>query len=192
MSRRTQILRRATEIFEQKGVAQTSMEDIAQAVGVKREALYYYFRSRDDILLEIILPQSSSLISNMRNVLETRLDSTAKLRAAIERHLNGYQPGYLEMSVMLREKHHFKDDRRVLELRRTWREYNALGIQLIEEGQASGEFDPELDPKMTVFGILGMCNWVSRWYQPGKGSTVDDLIDTFFRISAQGITAKAS
>jgi len=189
MTRRTQILRRATEIFEQKGVAQTSMEDIAQAVGVKREALYYYFKSRDDILLEIILPQSSSLISNLQHVLDTHLDSTAKLRAAIERHLNGYKPGYLEMSVMLREEHHFKDERRVQELRRTWRDYNALWVQLIEQGQANGEFDPSLDPKMTVFGILGMCNWVSRWYQAGKGASVDDLIDTFFHISAHGITS---
>jgi AcrR family transcriptional regulator len=189
MSRRTQILRRATEIFEQKGVAQTSMEDIAQAVGVKREALYYYFRSRDDILLEIILPQSSSLISNIRQVLDTRLDSMGKLRAAIERHLNGYKPGYLEMSVMLRENHHFKDERRVLELRRTWRDYNALWVQLIEAGQADGTFDASLDPKMTVFGILGMCNWVSRWYQPGKGASVDDLIETFFRITSRGIAA---
>ena len=46
MDRRTEILRRAAEIFERKGVSNTSVEDIAGAIGVTREAIYYYFKSR--------------------------------------------------------------------------------------------------------------------------------------------------
>jgi len=188
MSRRMQILRRATEIFERQGVAQTSIEDIAQAVGLKREAIYYYFKSREEILLEIILPQSASLILNLRGVIhQADLSSMDKLRGAIEVHLNSFNPGYLEMSVMLRENHVFKDLRKLQELRRAWRDYSELWVDLVREGQARGEFDPALDPKMTAFGLLGMCNWMSRWYQPGKGVTIPELIDTFFRIGAHGI-----
>ena len=40
MSRRMEILRRATEVFERRGVNRTSIEDIAKAVGIKREAVY--------------------------------------------------------------------------------------------------------------------------------------------------------
>ncbi|HEY5791618.1 MAG TPA: TetR/AcrR family transcriptional regulator [Gammaproteobacteria bacterium] len=189
MSRRMQILRRATEIFERQGVAQTSIEDIAKAVGVKREAIYYYFRSREEILLEIILPQSNSLILNLRGVVhQAGLSSMQKLRGAFEVHLNSFNPGYLEMSVMLREDHVFKDQRKLQELRRTWRDYDGLWVELVREGQARGEFDAGLDAKMTAFGLLGMCNWMSRWYQPGKGATIPELIDTFFRIGAHGIT----
>jgi hypothetical protein len=88
---------------------------------------------------------------------------------------------------MLREDHVFKDLRKLQELRRAWRDYSELWVDLVREGQARGEFDATLDPKMTAFGLLGMCNWMSRWYQPGKGVTIPELIDTFFRIGAHGI-----
>jgi len=188
MSRRMQILRRATEIFERQGVAQTSIEDIAKAVGIKREAIYYYFKSREEILLEIILPQSKSLNLNLRGVIHADLTGLEKLRGAIAVHLDSYNPGYLEMSVMLRENHFFKDQRRLQELRHTWREYTDLWIDLIRDGQTRGEFDAAFDPKITAYGILGMCNWVSRWYQPGGDASIDQLIDTFFRLSSNGLT----
>ena len=46
MSRRIEIMRRATEIFAKKGYAETALQDIADAAGVKREALYYHFRDK--------------------------------------------------------------------------------------------------------------------------------------------------
>ncbi|MDP6174202.1 MAG: helix-turn-helix domain-containing protein, partial [Rhodospirillales bacterium] len=87
-------------------VANTSMEDIAKEVGIKREAIYYYFKSRPDILLTIILPQSKTLLLGLRNILRTDMSSREKLKAAFENHLNSFNPTYLEMTIALRE-HHF-------------------------------------------------------------------------------------
>jgi len=187
MSRRLQILRRATEIFERQGVAHTSMEEIAKAVGLKREALYYYFKSREDILLEIILPQSNSLNLNLRGVLNSNLGSMEKLHGAIQVHLNSYNPGYLEMSVMLRETHFFKDTRKLKELRRTWHEYTDMWVGLVEEGQSNGTFNATLDAKMVSFAMLGMCNWVSRWYDPARNVSIPELIETFFTLCSSGV-----
>ncbi len=188
MSRKREILRRATEVFESQGVARTSMEDIASAVGIKREGIYYYFKNRGDILLEIILPQSNSLSMNLQRILDSNMDSAKKLRAAIQSHLDAFNPAYLEMSVALREDHMISNDVKLRELKRTWDTYNGLWTRLIAEGQSAGVFKSGMDPKLVAFGLLGMCNWVSRWYDPNKGDlTIAEVINTFSTIATSGI-----
>src|SRR5512139_3351992 len=56
--RREDILRKATELFDRQGYANTSLDDIARAVGIAREGIYYYFKNRAEILLHIIEPRS--------------------------------------------------------------------------------------------------------------------------------------
>jgi AcrR family transcriptional regulator len=192
MSRRLEILRRATEIFERQGVSRTSIEDIANAVGVKREAIYYYFKSRNDILAEIILPSSTALLVGLRNIMRSDRPSREKLRAAIEAHLSAFSPSYLEMTVALREVHFSGGDDKLNELKKVWTEYGELWTDLIREGQANGSFKAGVNPKMASFGVLGMCNWLSRWYQPGKGMTIADITDTFFTMLADGLASGTS
>ena len=62
------------------------------------------------------------------------------------------------------------------EMRNIWKKYERMWIELVSRGQASGEFVRSGDPKMIAFGILGMCNWLARWYNPRKPVTVEELI----------------
>lgn len=188
MSRRQDILRRAAELFVERGVARTSIGDIADAVGIKREGVYYYFKSRGDIFVEIILPPSRSLLMNLQRVIPTPMPSAEKLAAAIEIHLDAFNPGFIEMSVALKEDHLARDTLKHRELRRIWRDYNELWVRLVEEGQESGEFDPEVDAKLAAHALLGMCNWVARWYDPSKDDNLSRVIDTFSRIATTGLT----
>lgn len=192
MSRRIQILRRATEVFERQGVNRTSIEDIANAVGIKREAIYYYFKSRADILLKIILPQSTSLVMALGAIINSNMSGPEKLEAAIRSHLDRFNPSYLEMSVALREDHFLEDEGKAAELRNVWNEYTRLWIRLIVEGQEQGTFNPTLDAKIVANGILGMCNWMSRWYDPSKSMPVEQIMEIFFSMVAHGIVTPAS
>lgn len=187
MNRRIDIIKRAAEVFARKGVAQTSMEDIASAVGIKREGVYYYFKNRDVILLEIILPQSRSLLSGLERIIEGDTGSPRdKLRAVIEHHLEAYNPNYLEMSITLRENLIIQNGARFGEFKEIWDRYDRLLSDLIAAGQQSGHFNKELNPRMTAFAVLGMCNWVSRWYRPGGRLTIADIANTFSNFAISG------
>jgi hypothetical protein len=62
-----------------------------------------------------------------------------------------------------------------------------MWTRLIAEGQAGGQFAACGDPKMVAFGILGMCNWLARWYDPKKSIGITELIDTYFGMIAYGL-----
>ena len=190
MSRRAEIVRRATEVFERQGVAHTSIEDIAKAVGIKREGIYYYFKSREEIVLEIILPQSQSLRLNLRNILRAEMPALEKLHAAIGSHLESFNPGYLEMSVALREEHFSLGSAKLRELRAVWKEYSDGWIALIRDGQERGEFSARFNPKVIAYGILGMCNWLSRWYVRDKAISIPEIVDNYFMLAANGLAQR--
>jgi len=189
LDRRTEILRRSAELFESQGVSNTSVEDIANAVGVKREAIYYYFKSRPDILLEVLMPSSRALLTGIRNINRTNMKSSEKLYEAFRNHLDSFTPGYLEMTVALREHHFFENNKKSKILQEQWTEYGDTWVDIIKQGQENGEFNNGLNAKIIAFGLLGMCNWMSRWYDPSGEVTIDEIIENYFTMTSTGIAA---
>jgi AcrR family transcriptional regulator len=185
--RRQAILQNALRIFDRQGFANTSLDDIAKETGIKREAIYYYFSNRAEILLHIIRPASESLAEGLRRIVESKASFHDKLYRGIENHLERFDRKSLEMTAALRDVY-LEDAYQVRHaMDEIWRSYEAMWTRLIEEGQACGEFAQCGQPKMVAFGILGMCNWLARWYDPKKEIGVDELIDTYFQIIAYGV-----
>lgn len=186
--RREAILKHALALFDLKGFGNTSLDDIARAIGVKREAIYYYFKNRAEILLCLIRPQTEDLVGGLRVVVNSDADATTKLHDAIRNHLQRFDRQCLEMTISLREV--YLDDAKEVrrEMNKIWRQYEKMWTQIIEEGQASGELTQCGSPKMIAFAILGMCNWLARWYDPKKSVSVDELIETYFEMLAYGLT----
>jgi TetR/AcrR family transcriptional regulator, cholesterol catabolism regulator len=190
--RRESILQNALEIFDRQGFANTSLDDIANETGVKREAIYYYFKNRAEILLHIIRPQSESLVEGLRTIVSSESDYHRKLYLAVENHLERFDRKCLEMTVALRDVY-LEDARDVRrEMDKIWRSYETMWTSLIEEGQAKGEFTRCGDAKMVAFGILGMCNWLARWYDPKKSIPIAELIETYFNLIAYGLVQPAA
>jgi AcrR family transcriptional regulator len=185
--RREEILQRAAELFDRQGYANTSLDDVARAVGIKREALYYYYRNRSEILLAIIGPQSVALIDGLKRIMATAATPQEKLHGAIRNHLQRFDRYCLEMTVSLRDGllEATRDVRS--EMTRIWKDYERMWTALIAEGQASGAFARSGDAKMIAFGILGMCNWLARWYNPRKPIGIDELIRTYFDLIGSGL-----
>ena len=191
IQRRDAILARATELFDRKGFANTSLDDIARAVGITREGIYYYFKNRSEILLSIIQPQSQGLVDGLRAVLEdVTLNHRQRLEAAIRNHLVRFDRYCLEMTVSLRDGYFDDSDADVLlVMNRFWKDYEQMWTELVQEGQEAGAFRAAGDPKMIAFAILGMCNWLARWYDPKGSTSIDDLIGDYRDMIANGLVA---
>jgi AcrR family transcriptional regulator len=185
--RRAEIVRCAAEIFDRQGVSRTSLGDIAATVGIKREAVYYYYRDKTEILCEIIRPHSDALLRGMERLALLELEPKSRLALAISNHLERFNPTYVEMTVALRELSGSNPAPGIVELRKVWKQYEQHWIELFRQGQASGEFMSQQSPKLMAFAILGMCNAVSGWYRPNGGITMDELVRSYTAIALGGV-----
>jgi TetR/AcrR family transcriptional regulator, cholesterol catabolism regulator len=185
--RREAIMQNALKIFDRRGFANTSLDDIARETGVKREAIYYYFSNRAEILLNIIRPQSEALVESLRAIVASKASFRDKLYFAIRNHLEHFDRNCLEMTVSLRDVY-LEDAKEVRrEMTKIWRSYETMWTEIIADGQRKGDFSRVGDPKMLAFAILGMCNWLARWYDSKKSIGVDELVATYFGMIAHGL-----
>jgi TetR/AcrR family transcriptional regulator, cholesterol catabolism regulator len=187
MKRRPEILRRAAEIFERDGYDAASIESIADAVGVRREAIYYYFKNKAQILNAVIRPASVSMLKGIDSILGSDIPSREKLLLALQNHIDRFNPNFLEMSVIARDQWLLDKLPECRDLAKIWRQYTDRWITLVTEGQESGQFVTTLNAKVVAFTILGMCNWLSRWYDPAKSITATEIVQIYFRLIGGGL-----
>jgi len=71
-------------------------------------------------------------------------------------------------------------------IRREKRKYTRIVEEIIEEGISQGLFRKS-DPKLQAFALIGMCNWVYKWYKPGPDSyTPEQIADYFVSLLERG------
>jgi hypothetical protein len=70
----------------------------------------------------------------------------------------------------------------------TPRHYQQLWATLLEQGVTTGEVRDDLDVRVTGYAILGMCNWVYRWYNPHGALSAEEVADIFTRLVLEGLT----
>lgn len=185
--RREDILTAARELFHRKGYANTSLDDIAQSVGIRREGIYYYFENRVQILITIIRPLGEHLRDRLGEIVVTEAPPMEKLRLAVANHLSRFEHRYPESKITLRDDYFGENEAVLAVMGPVWDEYERLWTSLIREGQRAGVFNPSLDARLAYLGILGMCNWVARWYEPGRSPPVPELVQQYFAQIAGGL-----
>lgn len=69
--KREMILERATEIFSRSGYEKTTLENIGESCGLNKASLYYYFRNKEEIYVQVILMEATSFIQKLQGELAT-------------------------------------------------------------------------------------------------------------------------
>ena len=93
-----------------------------------------------------------------------------------------FENRFAESKITLRDDYFAENEDVLAEMQPIWDEYETLWVAIISEGQDKGAFDAALDPRLAHLGILGLCNWVARWYKPGSSIPVPDLIAMYNRM----------
>src|ERR1700730_12578372 len=86
-NKQTEIALAAVKLFEQKGYHATSVQDIADEVGLQKGSLYHYIHSKEDLLLQIAHQAITEFNQRLERILEADIPARAKLVQAIENHL---------------------------------------------------------------------------------------------------------
>jgi AcrR family transcriptional regulator len=187
MRRNEEIILRATELFHLHGFIATSIEDIADAIGIKREGIYYYFKDKSDILYAVIKPTSDALLRGLKRVVALPLSAEERLYLAVENHLNQFTSNHRQMEIIFRAVYAKERGNRPAHLAKTWSAYGHLWAELIQSGIDAGEFAATLDPGLVSRAMLGSCNTFSTWYDPDGEITLTEFARTYFSLFAYGL-----
>jgi len=162
--RRESVVQAAVQLFAKRGYHATSMQDIAEALGIQRGSLYHHIESKEDLLYEIMESSVRKLIEPVEEIVSLPLPADQKIRRFIETHLDMIVSLRPELSVFLQELRSLPPARRQPIV--AYRDhYEGLMQSIIREGVASGEFR-EVDVKFAGFTVLSVCNWFCQWYSP--------------------------
>jgi AcrR family transcriptional regulator len=183
--KQAEILNAAVRIFEQKGYHGASMQDLADAVGMQKASLYYYFRSKEDLLLLLCERGSGAFTQELNDIATSALAPTDKLRRAVECHLVALCAQLDLFTVVLREQKFLSPKHRA-RLRAEGKRHAALLESILAEGMRKREFQ-QLNPSVTALSILGMCNWLYEWYSPDGPLSPREIAALFSDIIVNGV-----
>jgi len=189
MSRKNEIVLHATELFRRQGFVATSIEDIANAIGIKREGIYHYFKDKSEILYAVIKPTSDALLRGLEQIMALPVSAEERLHLAVENHLDQFILRHREMEIIFRAIYAKQHGNRSAPLAKTWAAYGELWTKLIRSGMKAGEFDASLDPRIVAQAMLGSCNTLSIWYDPKCEVELRELVRTYFSVFAYGLCA---
>ena len=164
MSKDEQILTEAVRIFKQKGYHATSVQDIANAVGLQKGSLYHYIAGKEELLSKIFERKTGALTTRLKEIQSSDQSPTAKLRLAIEAHVVALCSELDTYSVYLTE-HRTLAGHVQTKIRSEAQRHARILEQIIQEGVEGGDLRT-LDAKIATHAILGMCNWIYQWYSP--------------------------
>lgn len=161
------ILEAASRLFIDKGFAGTNINDIADALGVSRTAVYYYFQSKEAIL-EALTQEVTERAGHLARGVQGRqvLPPQEALRQLVLQHATLILTHPIQFRVVERSESSLPEAARVAA--RAAR--HAVLDQFegaIRQGVDAGVFQVP-DVRVAAFAIIGLCNWGAWWYEPGQ------------------------
>ncbi|MET8682469.1 TetR/AcrR family transcriptional regulator [Streptomyces sp. NPDC004647] len=170
------LLAAATRLFADQGYDRTSVQEIVEAAGVTKGALYHYFGSKDDLLHEIY--------GRVLRLQQERLDEFAESEAAVEERLRGAAADVVvttiehldDATIFFRSMHQLSPEKHK-QVRAERRRYHERFRALIEEGQQEGVFSKDTPADLVVDYHFGSVHHLASWYRPDGPMTQQQVAD---------------
>lgn len=182
------LIARDIAAFAEKGYSTSSIKYIADLLGMRGVALYYYVPSKEAALAAVSEASVTTFIANPSKAIEKSQTSSEQVRAAIHVQLSPLRerPYADYIRVFVRHRHELSDEerRRIVGLSR---EYQKLVNLIFAEGVASGEFRANLNVEFAAFALIGLCNSVISSHVWPKSADIEKIIDEYAAIIVGGV-----
>ena len=161
--KRDRILQVAAKLFFERGYLQTSVDAIAERLGATKPFVYYHFKSKSDILVEICERSTRSALAAAESAMSAKGSAWLRLEQFLREFTNVALQEHQLVAIYFREEINLPAEaaQRINQMRKsTDRRLSAL----LSEGIDSGEFQIE-DPRIGALVIAGMSSYAFAWYR---------------------------
>lgn len=175
----------ATRLFNRRGFLATTMEEIAQTIGMNPATLYHYVRSKEELAYRAYLRSCEARRSQIEFADDPRLDGVDRIRRFL--------------ANLLREEHRPAILSEVGALRPEWADHvrrtQRANVRAVQEIVARGARDGSIatdDAPLTGIAVFSIVEWISFWFTARLPYSREQILDTFEDVIVNGITQPAA
>ncbi|UCC74869.1 MAG: TetR family transcriptional regulator [Gemmatimonadota bacterium] len=181
----------AAEIFAEKGYHAASIRDLSKRAGVSLSGLYYYFHSKQELLLMIQERSLRKVMDELSRKLEGVDRPEEKLRTLVHNHVGFFAENMAAMRVITHEYDALEGECRA-RMRQLRREYSNLCQEILREVRRFTSAGDVAPLNVATSALFGMMNWIYAWYTPGSNVPVERLAEHLYRLFTGGFIGHPS
>jgi AcrR family transcriptional regulator len=185
-----EIVRAAAAAFGEVGYRTATLEAIAERAGLSKVTLYRYVASKEELLSLVVERIIEEFQSGLRRIVAERRPADDTLRRIV-RYQVALMAEHLSFLTVFFSEESGLPAPMAARATRAKREYDQTIERVVREGVEAGLLR-DLPPRLVVFGLLGMCNWLHKWYRPDGKRSAAEIADVFVALLEHGYLVEPS
>ncbi len=181
--KRIRILNAAVQLFTTRDYHQVLMEHVAEKAGVGKGTVYCYFKTKEDLFLELVTLAVDRASEVIREGIAYPAPVTKRLRRAVAMTLEYFRKNEAFYSILYHDKvFRFCREREGLDKKRA--ELRGFFIQLLAEGIAEGSIRSDIEPAFAA--VILMTSMRASLRSFGGERTSEQLSEQILKIFLEG------
>lgn len=186
MTKKDQIKNASAKLFRKKGFTATSMQDIADVVGIKAASLYNHIGSKQEILKDLLINIADAFTAGMQDIENSTLNPIEKLEALVDLHVD-LTIKYKDSIALITGEWVHLDSPELDRYKKQRKEYEEKFLAILTTCKYFGHIDPTTDIDIALFSILSSLHWLYSWYNKNKTISRIELRKQLKVVLLQGV-----
>jgi AcrR family transcriptional regulator len=188
-SRRDELLQLAATMFAERGLKSTTVRDIADSAGILSGSLYHHFKSKEQMVEEVLRDFLDWLFNRYQEIVDTQPNPLERLKGLFMASFEAIEDRHAQVVIYQDEAKRLSSLPQFDFVETRNKEQRKMWLDLLNQGIEEGYFRPDIDVDL-VYRFIRDTTWVSvRWYQPGGPLTAKEVGQQYLAIVLGGITA---
>jgi AcrR family transcriptional regulator len=184
-NRYNEILEAATELFAKKGYAVTSMREISENLEITKATLYHYFKSKEQILFEILNNVMDEALESLEKISKMRIPPEEKLKNVLKFYSKYYVSKQNDLILLVNELNSLSENFRKILINKEKIYLNLMKL-IFNELKMQGKLR-DIPLTVLAFSFFGMVHYTIKWYHPDGSIKPEELSEYFVEIFTKGI-----
>jgi AcrR family transcriptional regulator len=184
--RKRQLVDRATELFAANGYDATSVADIVESLGVGKGVFYWYFSSKEEMLVEILKTSHHDLRRRQQKAIANEYDPVRRIEVGIRTSMEWFLEHRRFFSL-----HQFasNDERFARVLRNNAEVASSDAVRHIKDAIGDGLL-AEQDPEMIAHAVMGVINALTLVYIIDRNEPSEPAADAAVAFCLSGLIGR--
>ena len=184
--RHHEVVAAAARLFSERGYHGTSIQHLADTLGLQKGSVYAHIGSKEDLLFDVVNEGADRFLERGEQALALQALAVVRLRKLLVSHVETAIEHLDAATVFLNEWRYLSPDKRAAVKAKRDR-YEAIVRQVIQEGIDANEFRKDVNVRFAARLVLSAGNWTYAWFRPGGELGPTEIGERFADLLIRGL-----